>query len=131
MRNLNHSRNLVVRWHAGCFHVPFLLPVLVAVVGVLVACQSQAQFTYTTNNGTITITGYTGTNGLVVIPDTIMGLPVTAIGEDAFLLSTNLTSVTIPNSVISIGGGAFAGTGLTEVTIPSSVTSIGRHTFFD
>src|ERR1019366_359508 len=30
----------------------------------------QAQFTYTTNNGTITITGYTGTGGAVTIPDT-------------------------------------------------------------
>jgi hypothetical protein len=40
----------------------------------------QAQFTYTTNNGAITITQYTGPGGAVVIPDTINGLPVTAIG---------------------------------------------------
>ena len=39
---------------------------------------------------------------------------------------TSLTSVTIPNSVTSIGDGAFGGcTSLTNVTIPNSVTSIG------
>ena len=43
---------------------------------------------------------------------------------------SNLTSVTIPNSVTSIGGLAFYGcTGLTSVTIPNSVTSIGEDAF--
>ena len=43
---------------------------------------------------------------------------------------TRLTTVTIPNSVISIGWYAFVGcTGLTSVTIPNSVTSIGGSAF--
>src|SRR5262245_20647853 len=37
----------------------------------------QAQFNYTTDNGTITITGYAGPGGAVTIPSTINGLPVT------------------------------------------------------
>jgi len=41
----------------------------------------QAQFDYTTNNGAITITGYTGPGGAVVIPGTINGLSVTRIGR--------------------------------------------------
>ena len=42
----------------------------------------------------------------------------------------SLTSITIPNSVTSIGGDAFAYcTGLTSVTIPNSVTSIGERAF--
>ena len=43
---------------------------------------------------------------------------------------SGLTSVTIPNSVTSIGSFAFGGcSGLTSVTIPNSVTSIGSFAF--
>ena len=50
------------------------------------------QFTYTTNNGAINITGYLGTYEDVSIPSTINGLPVTSIGDFDFM--TYLTSVT-------------------------------------
>ena len=43
-------------------------------------------YTFTINNGTITITGYTGSSGAETIPDKISGLPVTSIGYGAFLL---------------------------------------------
>ena len=93
---------------------------------------AQAQYTYTTNSGAITITGYTGLGGVVTIPGTITGLPVTRIGGGAFQGRTSLTSVTIPNSVTSIGDGVFSGcTSLTSVTIPNSVTSIGSGAFYD
>jgi hypothetical protein len=91
----------------------------------------QAQdYTYTVNNGTITITRYTGPGGDVTIPGTINGLPVRGIGDGAFFNCTNLTNVTIPNSVTSIGTSAFDScTSLTSVTIPNSVKSIGDHAF--
>ena len=45
---------------------------------------------------------------------------------------SGLASVTIPNSVTSIGNDAFSGcSGLTSVTIPNSVTSIGKSAFYD
>jgi hypothetical protein len=47
----------------------------------------QAQFLDTTNNGEITITGYSGAGGAVTIPGTIGGLPVTNIGLGAFSVS--------------------------------------------
>ena len=94
-----------------------------------VATSVHAQFTYTTNNGTITITGYTGTNSAVIIPSTIDGLPVSDIGTNAFQ-GTALTSVTIPDSVVDIASIAFCFCGaLTNVTIPDSVTSIGAYAF--
>ena len=57
---------------------------------------------------------------------------VTSIGESAFIYCDGLTSVTIPNSVSSIGRNAFYRCrGLTSVTIPNSVTSIGESAFYD
>lgn len=88
-------------------------------------------YTYTTNNGTITITGYTGPGGAVTIPSEINGLPVTRIGDSTFQRCTSLTSVTIPDTVTIIGEWAFGScTGLTNVMIANSVTSIGECAFW-
>ncbi|MBQ9693489.1 MAG: leucine-rich repeat domain-containing protein, partial [Kiritimatiellae bacterium] len=61
----------------------------------------------------------------VTIPES-----VTSIGESAFSGCSGLTSVTIPEGVTSIGDLAFSGcSGLTSVTIPESVASIGDYAF--
>ncbi|MCR5782902.1 MAG: leucine-rich repeat domain-containing protein [Clostridia bacterium] len=55
---------------------------------------------------------------------------VTSIGDSAFEGCSELTSVLIPNSVSSIGDHAFSDcTGLTSVVIPTSVTNIGASAF--
>ncbi len=72
---------------------------LLAAASLAMPAVVQAQFNYTNNNGTFTITGYSGPGGDVTIPDTINGLPVTGIGGGAFYECEGLTSVTISNSV--------------------------------
>ena len=71
------------------------------------AMPAETPFDYTTNNGTITITRHRGAVGAVTIPSAVNGLPVASIGSSAFKYCTNLTSVTIPDGVRSIGVGAF------------------------
>lgn len=56
---------------------------------------------------------------------------VTTIGTSAFADCNSLTSITIPNNVTAINADAFARTGLISVTIPSGVTSISNQTFKD
>ncbi|NBS87774.1 MAG: hypothetical protein EBS60_06800, partial [Verrucomicrobia bacterium] len=50
-------------------------------------------FTYTIENEKVTITGYTGTGGNVVIPGTIEGKPVTRIANQAFKQKTSITAI--------------------------------------
>lgn len=62
----------------------------------------------------------------VTIPNT-----VTSIGDNAFFKFKKLTKITIPDSVTSIGEGAFSMCeSLEEVRLPNSITSIGKAMFF-
>ena len=110
---------------------PFLLGVFL-IAGLVPAQAAQFEdLEYTSSGTAVIITGYTGPGGAVSIPDTINGLPVASIEEWAFAGCAGLTSITIPDSVTSIGGEAFEGcTGLTNVVFGNSVTSIGWQAFY-
>ncbi|WP_270567652.1 hemoblobin-interacting domain-containing protein, partial [Clostridium beijerinckii] len=93
------------------------------------------------NDAEYEIIGYTGSAGNVVIPSQINNKPVTSIGQEAFegrdihgepTQSYYITSIIIPNTIKSIGIGAFAHCiYLTSISIPNSVTSIGHAAFAD
>ena len=90
----------------------------------------ESQFAFQTNESTITITGYIGADGDVIIPNEINGLAVSNIGNQAFVGRTNLTSILIPTGITNLGAYAFQGcTALANVTIPESVTTIGQSAF--
>lgn len=111
--------------NGGSRHGWRLLPLLLL---LLLSATVHAQFQYTVDQGKVTITGYTGPGGTVVIPDTIGGLAVTRVGNAAFRGCTSLTSIIVADSVASVGIEAFEGcTSLTSVTIGSGVTDL--HAF--
>ncbi|HEV2392933.1 MAG TPA: leucine-rich repeat protein [Verrucomicrobiae bacterium] len=92
---------------------------------------SDGDFTYSNNNGAITITSYNGPDAYVAIPAVINGLPVTAIGDGAFAYVTNLAGVTIPSTVTDIGAQAFAYCSrLSTVNLGTNVLTIGNGAFF-
>jgi hypothetical protein len=64
------------------------------------------------------------------ITNLIIPNSVASIGRGAFYGCSGLTSVTIPNSVTSIGDDAFSYCSVTSVTIPNSVTSIGERALY-
>lgn len=71
----------------------------------------------------------------VVVPDSIntngKTYAIKWIMPYAFSRCTNLESITIPNTITSIGEGTFFNcTGLLSVTIPNTITSIGNFAFY-
>ncbi len=105
-------------------------------------------------DGKITVVAYEGTAAELTIPSEIDGLPVTAIGDNAFYTST-IEKITLPNSITHIGKNAFGlceslseivfseglvsiansafqnCPALTSITLPSSVKTIGDAVFYN
>ena len=78
----------------------------------------RAQFTFTTNNGAITITGYTGNS-------------VTNIGNNAFESCTSLTNLVVGSQVAGVGVSAFQSCiRLPGVTFQDKLTSIEDLAFW-
>lgn len=76
------------------------------------------------NTNEVTITGYIGAGGMVIIPSSITNKTVTSLGASSFSGSA-LTEAVIPESVFSIGPAAFSGcSSLTSIMIPENVSYI-------
>lgn len=121
-------------------YIRFMLKAIIQIsfVFVINSVFGQLNFTIdglnysTLSNTTVKIKSGTFSDNLT-IPSSVtyngLSFMVTSI-ENTFAAGSSITNVTIPTTVNSIGGQAFAGcTKLTSVTIPSSVTSIGTGVF--
>ncbi len=74
---------------------------------VALGAVDASDYEYIINDGEVTITSYTGTDNEVAIPSEIDGYPVTNIADASFSGNSNITSLTIPESIVSIGFYAF------------------------
>lgn len=148
-------KKVVMKRIAACFIVALLIITAIPVLPVDASTEgSEGDFEYDIlSNGTVEITGYTGNEKELVIPEKIAGRTVTSIGEYVFGMYRDLTSIYMPDSVTdigeyafcycislrniklsdsltSIGGYAFSGCdGLTSINIPEDVTYIGNSAF--
>ena len=89
-----------------------------------------------------TVISYSGAGGAVAIPATVtIGADIYSVVAVAFgafdptdgatTATGLLTSVTLPNTLVSIGGNGFARNALTSVTVPNSVTTLDGAAFYD
>ncbi|MBQ7008565.1 MAG: leucine-rich repeat protein [Ruminococcus sp.] len=90
-------------------------------------CLKYAQI----DDTNIIIKGYTSIpeSGTIEIPETINGIPVTSIGSAAFEMSSKLKSITLPDTITSIGTCAFSYSGIESIVIPDGVTKIEHGAF--
>lgn len=86
-------------------------------------------------DNTLAITGCTAPTGNLTLPDSLdfgaLGtLSVTRIEDNAFFSYSDMTGISLPNSLKSIGKESFEGCSkLTDITIPDSVTAIDELAF--
>ena len=95
--------------------------------------DASGQWEYMLKDVGTTITGYAeAPSGNLVIPGELDGYTVTGIGDEAFGDCYKITSVIIPDGVMSTGNWAFVNcVCLTSIRIPDNVTSISSNAFYD
>ena len=87
-------------------------------------------FTLNSNGKGYTCTGIGTCTDTDIVLDTYNGLPVTAIGYEAFRGCSQMTSISLPSTMNQIEQGAFWDcTGLTSVVIPKRVTELSMQLF--
>ncbi|MDD7351176.1 MAG: leucine-rich repeat protein [Clostridia bacterium] len=95
--------------------------------------SSSGNFEYTTSGLTCTITGYTGDDETVYIPERIAGKKVVAVKEGAFKGKSVVNIEFNGNfSDISLGDGVFSNmSSLVYVKLPQGLTKIPNKAFYD
>ncbi|MBR7099295.1 MAG: leucine-rich repeat domain-containing protein [Clostridia bacterium] len=66
----------------------------------------------------------------LIIPAEVNGIPVKVIGNHAFKNCRDIHTLTLPNSIVSIGDNAFSSCAFETVEIPASVEKINQSAFY-
>jgi hypothetical protein len=117
--------------------VIYILIAILLLAGIFAAAlyagEEELSFALNSSGNGYTVTGMgTYRDNDVVIPDTYEGLPVTAIATRAFEQKTNITSVTMPDSITSIGEFSFSGcTSLKMLVLSDGLISMGKGAFYN
>ena len=81
-------------------------------------------------DGTAEITGYSGSETELTVPQALGGIAVTAIGEAAFQANDTLMEVTVPEGITALGDYAFQRcVSLSSVSLPASLKEVGLNPF--
>ena len=100
-----------------------------SVCGITIRGTDEIIYDVSSDGTYAEVLGYSGTATKIVIADTYNGLPVTNIYQGAFS-NTSITSVVIPDSIITIGNLAFASCyKLKNITLGKNVATIGNNAF--
>ncbi len=89
----------------------------------MIPCTNEKYFTFENKNNKLYLTGYTGGEQIIRIPD-----GVNVIKENAFA-KKEVVLVILPDTVTEIEDNAFANSKLEKIIIPDSVASIGMYAF--
>ncbi len=114
-------------------HLVLIMLALFMILVPLTGCERRAEIEYILNSAG---TGYilakydAGSESEVIVPDTHEGLPVTAIGDEAFAGCEELIRITLPASIQTIGVNAFSDCySLASINLPAGITDIGQQAF--
>ena len=98
---------------------------------VINADEQIGDFFFKTTDNIHYLIDYVGTKTEIELPKNYKGEKY-EIGNKLFYNCTNITNVTIPNSVTNIGASAFYNcSGLTSIALPNSLKSIGASAFYN
>jgi len=120
-----------------------IVTILIVSIFVTFGCSnvaSASDFQFEVVSSGLKITNYTG-DGLInnlIIPKKINGMPVTIIGNAAFINNKKIVSVTIPDTVIEIedgpwntSTGAFRDSSLSSIKLSKNLKKIGSLSFYN
>ena len=97
---------------------------------ISVSADEESGLLYVIENDEAIVTGVSGTvTGEMTVPSTLGGYPVTVIGGNAFYNRDDFRSISLPDTVTTIGDKAFYGCGFETLDIPQGVVRIGNHAF--